>query len=525
MTSPEGFHMTLRVPPRTGIATLLCFMAALSATQLIGVMPTPVSADDTLTIQLTHATPSTEPLTGSGTVLINLDSGQTKIALHHATPNATYAIVFLSTSVTSTVQIGNLTTNGDGEGQTQTTLNAGAYAGVFSLTRLGIVQYTSTGTVFSIGPTSTLSATISTSTTTETSVQTTENQTTSSMSNASQIIFQIQPPSRTISAGAFAKYEIRIVQNPSANVFLVAQGVPSDSVAIFTPNAGVADPEFHSTLTIATSADTPPGAYNIAAVATISGKEFTTQVALQILAPVSVATTQSNTTNTSPTPTLSMTISTDQSQYHPNMNVTVQGHVRDNTGNAVSDATIAIQVDAPNGAEIFYTNNVQTDTAGFFQTQLTLPSNTPTGTYTVFSSATKTGYSSATTRSTFVVGMSLTPSVIIKTVYAGDSAGNPSATFKVGETIWIWVVIQNIGTTFQGVVWIQVRDPSGVPIQIQIHIANLDAGETIKDGLGFTITNPAVIGVYTVNALVSDKLISQGGTFLANADTQFALVG
>jgi hypothetical protein len=61
-------------------------------------------------------------------------------------------------------------------------------------------------------------------------------------------------------------------------------------------------------------------------------------------------------------------------------------------------------------------------------------------------------------------------------------------------------------------------------VQIQIHIANLDAGQTIKDGLGFTITGHAAIGVYTVNALVSDKLISQGGTFLANADTQFDLV-
>jgi hypothetical protein len=262
----------------------------------------------------------------------------------------------------------------------------------------------------------------------------------------------------------------------------------------------------------------------ITTVATISGKEFTTQITLQILAPVSTA-TQNGTANTTQTATLSMTVNTDQSQYNPNMTVTVQGHVRDSTGNEVTGATIAIQVDAPNGAEIFYVNNILTDTAGFFQTQLTLPNNAPTGTFTLFSSATKTGYSGATTRSTFVVGTSSTPSVAIENVYAGDSAGNPSATFTVGQTIWIWVVIQNNGAAFQGVVWIQVRDPSGVPVQIQIHIAKLDAGETIKDGLGFTIGGNAAIGVYTVNALVSDKLISQGGTFLANADTQFALVG
>ncbi len=147
------------------------------------------------------------------------------------------------------------------------------------------------------------------------------------------------------------------------------------------------------------------------------------------------------------------------------------------------------------------------------------------GAYAVFASASKAGYSSATTRTTFVVGTSTTPSVIIKAVYAGDSSGNPTSIFSVGQTVWVWVVIENIGATFQGVVWIQVRDPNGVPVQIQIHIANLHTGETVKDGLGFTLTGKPVLGVYTINALVSDKLISQGGTFLANADTQFALTG
>jgi hypothetical protein len=534
--------MTLRIHARTGTATLLCLIATLSAVQTLGAVPTLVSVDNTMTVQLTRVPTSIEPLSASGTVLINLDNGQTKVELHHATPNATYAAVFDSTSMTSTVQLGNLLTDVNGEGETQTTLSMGAYAGTFSVAKLGIVQYTSNTAMFSINLNGTLSATISNSTsilnstaipnstTTQTSSQTNEttktneNQSTSSTTNTSQIIFQVQPPSSSINAGAFATFNIRIVQNRSANVFLVAQGVPSDSVAIFTPNAGTADPEFNSTLTIATSTDTPPGTYPITTVATIAGKEFTDQATLQILPPVSVATTLSNTTSASAA-TLSMTVDTDQAQYHPNMTVTVQGHVRDNTGNAVTGATITIQVDAPTGAQVFYTNNIQTDIAGSFQVQLTLPSNTPSGTFTVFSSATKSGYSSATTRSTFVVGTSSTPSVIIRAVYAGDSAGNPTATFTVGQTIWIWVVIQNIGDTFQGVVWIQVRDPSGVPVQIQIHVANLDAGATIKDGVGFTLANNAATGVYTVNALVSDKLISQGGTFLANADTQFALVG
>ena len=70
-----------------------------------------------------------------------------------------------------------------------------------------------------------------------------------------------------------------------------------------------------------------------------------------------------------------------------------------------------------------------------------------------------------------------------------------------------------------------MRDPNGVPVQIQTHIARLDAGQTIKDGVGFILPGHATVGVYTVNALVSDGLISAGGAFLASSETKFALIG
>jgi hypothetical protein len=222
---------------------------------------------------------------------------------------------------------------------------------------------------------------------------------------------------------------------------------------------------------------------------------------------------------------LSMTVNTDKSQYQPNSAVNVQGQVTDGAGSAVGDATVELQVDTSTGTEVFYTNNIQTDSAGTFQTQVTLGFGIPAGTYTVFASASKTGYSSTTTRTTFVVGTTTTPSVIIKAVYAGDSAGNPTSTFTSGQTIWVWVTIENIGVTFQGVVWVQLRDPNGVPVRIQTNIVQLQAGQIIKDGLAFSLPENTPIGVYTVNALVSDKLISQGGTFLASSETNFVLTG
>jgi hypothetical protein len=260
-------------------------------------------------------------------------------------------------------------------------------------------------------------------------------------------------------------------------------------------------------------------------VAIVNGNELTSQVGLQILAPANITTSANTTMNVSFGTALTMTVTTDQAQYRPNSTVTMQGQVRDSTGSAVPGVTVSVQVDAPTGGELFFANSIQTDSAGIFQAQLSLPPGSPTGTYTVFTSATKSSYLSVTTGTTFVVGTSTTPSVIIKAVYAGDSAGNPTSTFTAGQTIWIWVVIENIGATFQGVVWVQVRNPNGVPVQIQTHISTLGSGETIKDGLSFTLSDHPTIGVYTVNALVSDKLISQGGTFLASADAQFALIG
>jgi len=218
-----------------------------------------------------------------------------------------------------------------------------------------------------------------------------------------------------------------------------------------------------------------------------------------------------------------MTINTDQSQYQPGSTVNVEGQVTDATGNAVADATVALQVDVSTGTQLFYTGNIRTDSAGTFQAQVALESSTPAGTYTVFASASKPGYSSIMTSTTFVVGTATAPSVVIEAVYAGDSNGNLASTFTGGQTVWVWVVIQNIGATFQGVVWVQVSDPNGVLVQIQVRTAQFGAGQTIKEGLGFSLPKGAVIGVYTVNALVSDKLISQGGTFLASSETQFAL--
>lgn len=514
--------MLLPIRANRAIALALCMVAALSLIQTGGIMSGIASADNGLTLQLARTATSTESPSAVGTVQINLENGRTTIEIHEATPLSVYTALFVSASSSAAVQFGTFVTDSGGEGGIQVTLDSGTYVGVFEVARLTVVQFASASASFTIATSvsASTSATVSSTSTneTETSTSQTRSENTISVTNSAQFAFQVEPASRSISAGGLAKFEIRIAHIPSANVFLVARDPPHGSIALFTPNTGVANPEFHSTLTIVTSAQTPAGTYAVTIVASVDGREFTSQVNLQVSA------SSSGRVTVSVSAALSMSVVTDQSQYKPNSTVIVRGHVTDDSGSAVADATVSVQVDSPTGTQVFYDGSVQTDPFGTFTAQFALSADAAVGTYTVFGSASKSGFSGVVARATFVVGTSSTPSVIISAVYTGDGSGNPLSSFSVGQTVFIWVVVQNIGVTFQGVIWVQVRDPNGVPVEIRITIANLHAGETVKDGIGFTVSNNSTLGVYHVDALVSDRLISQGGTFLANAQTQFALV-
>jgi hypothetical protein len=512
--------MSLSARTRRTVALMLCLVAAVSMAQASNVFTKTVSADDNVTVQLLRSNQSSEMLSANGMARINLNNGQVSVEIHHATPLTVYAALFISGS--TNIQLGTFVTDQGGDGQVQGGLSSGAFLGIFEVTKLGVSEFVSASTSFNIGATGPATASVtktesSESTTVESSTAESEN--TVSANNTAQLTFNVEPPTRSVTAGGFVEFNIQVVYRPSADIFLVARGVPPDSVAIFTPNSGEADPEFHAKMTIITSANTPAGNYTVNVVAFVNGQEFTDQVSLQ------VSSSTSATMTVSVGATLSMSVTTDQPQYQQNATVNVQGHVTDATGSAVAGASVSVQVDSATGAQLFFVNGVQTDAAGTFRTQVTLAANATAGTYTVFTAASKDGYSSVAARTTFVVGSTTTPSVVISAVYTGDSAGNPTSAFNTGDTVWVWVVVQNIGATFQSVVWVQVRDPNGVPVDIRITISNLHAGETVKNGIGFTLSGSARPGLYHVDALVSDKLISQGGTFLANAQTQFALAG
>jgi len=354
--------------------------------------------------------------------------------------------------------------------------------------------------------------------------QTVRNQTSIPEIASNMTLIQASPSSQSILAGAYARFAINVSQPASTtNVLLIARDVPYHGIAIFTPEVGVANPQFYSTLTIATSADTPAGRYNITIVALLNDQEYTTIVNLQIGS--SSTTTSRTNTSVSAASGLSLSVDTDQHFYQPNGTVIVRGHVTDSSGSAATSAQVSVQVDDPKGAEVLFVTNLTTDTAGVFKTTFKLGANATVGTYTVFASSSKSAYTPAITHMTFVVGSSSTPSVTISQIYITDTAGNLTGVFHIGQTILLWVVVQNDGAPLQGVIWVQVQDPTGSPRTIQLQISTLSTGASVRVAFGFTATDNLPLGIYTANTLVSDKLISQGGMFLASADAQFALTG
>lgn len=516
-----------RPKSKTLVAILLSLIAAVSAAQMTTIAPRPVSADSTLTFQLTFAPTNTEPASANGSVEVDTQTGHVKVDLKQATPSTPYVVIFVSTATSTQTQLGTMMTNGGGEGSLEASLAAGTYVGLFQILKANVIQYLTVETSFNIGATATASVTSTTSenststltSTTETSsTLATSTQTSSQTTAQASVSLEVHPSLRSISAGAFAKFEIGIKSPTYANVLLTARSVPPNSVAIFTQNLGVANSDFQSTLTIVTSADTPAGTYGVTLIALINGVEYTSQIGLEVTASTSGTPTATISAGTS----LTITISTAERSYNANATVNLQGHVTDNTGSAVADATVSVQVDGPTGVEISMLDNLRTDTAGVFHASVNLAS-APAGTYTAFATAAKAGYTSATTHTTFVVGTSTTPSVVIQEVYVTDISGTRTTTFSAGQTVLVWVEIENSGATFQGVIWVQIRDPNGTPIWIQFQISQLGTGQTVKIAFGFTITGNLRAGLYTANALVSDKLISQGGAFLASANIDFAL--
>jgi hypothetical protein len=94
------------------------------------------------------------------------------------------------------------------------------------------------------------------------------------------------PPSRTVTAGASATYDVTatLVSGATQTVTLSCSGLPSGAAFTFVPSGG--NPTFISTLTITTTASTPAGSYTITITGTGPDGSHSTTVQL-IVEPIS----------------------------------------------------------------------------------------------------------------------------------------------------------------------------------------------------------------------------------------------
>jgi len=111
-------------------------------------------------------------------------------------------------------------------------------------------------------------------------------------------------------------------------------------------------------------------------------------------------------------------------------------------------------------------------------------------------------------------------------VYTTNSTGYNMTTFKRGQTVIAWVAVRNLGldvdlSPLGPITWVEVTDPRNAPFTVQFHIGVLLGGGRITRA-GFNVRldyGPGLTdiptGTYKVSGFVSDKMISQGGSFFA----------
>lgn len=341
-----------------------------------------------------------------------------------------------------------------------------------------------------------------------------------------------EPAVVSIEAGEKAEYTI-LVSNTKSNegiVYLTLNGLPENTIGIFTPNMGM--PNFVSRLTIVTE-DVAPGSYELT-INTMNRKQSqTASVALKIKGAVTTSTetttstqttTTETTTSTSTTTTehhnLKIVFSTDKLSYETGESVAIEGVVTDSSQNSIHGAAVSIQVDNPFGStsHIYQT---PTDLQGFFNDTFTLPDNAPDGTYTTSISAVHQG-DSALAHSTFVVGQSTTPAVSILGLNITANNGVPTTTFKQGQEVLLSVQVINQGADLEkGMVWLEIDNPLDVPVYITLLSTGFSHDKALTAEFHFFLTENAVLGVHAANAYVSNGYISQGGIFFDKEQGQF----
>ncbi len=363
-----------------------------------------------------------------------------------------------------------------------------------------------------------------------------------SWTGVGDFILKVDPPQHTVHLSEKSKnatYAVRVMALPgfSGEVELDIEGLPEESEAVFSREEGVPNPVFQSVLRVEVGHSTAPGQYLLTIIATSEGNghhhegdnhveaddhseedsEITHEATVLLIIDGEPSTTDGHFEKQ-----LHVRVATN-ADYVKGPNVDVFGKVYLRHGDSITDAVVSIQVLDPSGQPM-HVVSTNTDKAGHFSDVFTLPPNAMEGLYTVYVTASFAPYKDAAAKTTFTVGGSDAPSILITSITVTRTDDTTPSEFHAGETVVVWVTISNTGADLQnGMIWVQIVDSNKVSISVVVVIATIHHGEQVTTGLQVVLGSNSPTGIYNVNSLVSNGKISEGGKFLDSEETTFAV--
>jgi uncharacterized membrane protein len=314
--------------------------------------------------------------------------------------------------------------------------------------------------------------------------------------------------------------QIEALSGFKGKVELSVKGLPESAKASFNPEEGAPTPIFASILTIFLSQSTPAGAYNVSVIGASNNLSHnaTTELVVEGSSSTSTTTVQQQRR-------LTVSVSTERESYQKGDSVSVSGYVKLESGESVANATVTLHVTDPLGNET-HVSLASTDSNGRYWHNFTVPSNALDGTYTVYAVADAVPYRESFGQVTFVVGVSLVPSVRIVNATLTMLNGTISSEFRRGETVAVWVAIDDSGGDLvNGNTWVEVLDPNNSPVSVAVVVVTIHSGEDARIGIQVILKPDAAAGLYTVRIVVSNAPILGGGRFLDSRETAFVVEG
>lgn len=346
---------------------------------------------------------------------------------------------------------------------------------------------------------------------------------------AGDFYLKVDPPQHKIqhlkngkSRSATYSVKVTAVSEFRHEVELSVTGLPESCSAFFNPEEGKPKPAFVSVLKVIVPPSAPTGTYTLKITgASDETIHYATTTLIIEGEAVPVTTTTAQTTSVTTTGKLKVSVTTDQESYLAGEDVAISGYVRLGSGASAAGASLSLSVLEPGGDEV-HAAVLQTNDDGRFGENFTLPSTAANGTYTVYATASMSGYKDAFATVTFTVGLSVVPSVHIVEASITMPNGTLSSEFRPGETVVVWAVVNNTGADLvDGNTWVEVLDPDNSPISLVIVVVTIHTGEQVKVGVHVILATDAKIGTYTVRILVSDRPVAAGGKFLDSKETAF----